>query len=254
MDDAITRRRGGQFTIGHLMAAIAVAGVWLALPVALRWILAVMAIPGCAMAAARRLEERGLCHRAGWAFGIAAGFVNLVVVVACVEPGAAVFELTLLLLVVVATPTVGSFALAWLRMLEKDMSASGKRRRCDTALFVALLAVALPFVTFWTLWPLRAAFRLAEPALDRLANQVASGGPVTFPRHVGVFSIEVPVIDPMRGYVGLKTTRACWLCPGFGPTDIGFVRVQPGSTRTTHGPFVGVHFDVHLGGGWWYRG
>ncbi len=109
-----------------------------------------------------------------------------------------------------------------------------------------MLVVLLPILTLSTLWPLRVAFLAARSSMDRLADQVAAGKPVGYPRRVGPFRIEAPAIAPVSGYVGLKVAPK--------GIDTGFVRIHDGVRPTTHGPFVGVNFDIYLGGGWWYRG
>ncbi len=65
-----------------------------------------------------------------------------------------------------------------------------------------------------------------------------------------MIALWIPVLgsggDPVSGFPGLMTDTR-W-------RYTGFVRVLPSANRNTHGPIVGVNFDIYLGGGWWYRG
>jgi hypothetical protein len=119
-------------------------------------------------------------------------------------------------------------------------------RSREAARSAVVLAVLLPILTLSTLWPLRVAFLAVRPYMERLADQVAARKPVGYPRRVGPFRFESPAIAPVSRYVGLKVAPK--------GIDTGFVRIHGGARPTTHGPFVGVNFDVYLGGGWWYRG
>jgi hypothetical protein len=103
------------------------------------------------------------------------------------------------------------------------------------------------------------AFLAVQPGMEHLAAQVAAGKPVSFPRRIGLFRIEAPAIAPVSGYVGLmidsgrlQSGRGVRVPYRLAPT--GFVRLPPDPNPNTHGPIVGVSFDVYLGGGWWYRG
>ncbi|MGO9464247.1 MAG: hypothetical protein ACLQVF_08840 [Isosphaeraceae bacterium] len=82
--------------------------------------------------------------------------------------------------------------------------------------------------------------------MARVPDQVAAGKTVVWPQRAGLFLVVRSGVDPVSGYPGLMTDTR-W-------PSTGFVRVLPSARRNTHGPIVGVTFDVYLGGGWWYRG
>jgi hypothetical protein len=228
-----------------MLANVVVAGL-LAIHPVLRWVAAVLAIPWIAASAARWLVARRRRRLAAWGFWAAATSTNLVVAAFCIAPdvNSIAFRLMLPILWVDLLPMTIALGAAWVLLLTGDAAVPVRSR--GAALYSVFLMAALPMLTLWTLWPLRVAFLAVRPDLDRLANQVAAGQPVAYPRRVGPFRIEAPAIAPVSGYVGLKVAPR--------GVDTGFVRIHGGSTPTTHGPFVGVNFDVHLGGGWWYRG
>jgi hypothetical protein len=239
-------RPRGQFTIAHLMLAIAAAAVLLALPPVPRGIAIVLVIPWLSATAARRLVS--LRHRrlAACSFWAVAASTNLVVAAFCIAPdvNSAGFQGMRLIFWVDLLPTTIALGAAWILLLYRDIAAPVRSREAVRS--SVLLMVGLPILTLWTLWPLRVAFLAVRPSLDRLADQVAARKPVGYPRRVGPFRIEAQAVAPVSGYVGLKVAPK--------GVDTGFVRIHGGATPTTHGPFVGVNFDVYLGGGWWYRG
>jgi hypothetical protein len=62
----------------------------------------------------------------------------------------------------------------------------------------------LPLATLLTLWRLRVALLGVQSNVDRPADKVAAGSPLTYPRRVGLFRIDGALIDPVHGYVGLR--------------------------------------------------
>ena len=154
--------------------------------------------------------------------------------------------LTFVVLVLIAIPMILALGLAWTRLLTGEDARSPQYR--EAARYSVFVLAVLPILTLWTLWPLRLAFLAARPGMEVLADQVAAGPAIGFgfPRRVGLFwVISFDIYPPADGYVGLMIARQ---------PRTGFVRLHPRSTRNSHGPIVGSHFDVYLGGGWWYRG
>ncbi len=252
MEASITRRPLGQLTIGNLMIAIAVVAALLALPAVWRWIVTVLSIPFLSWTGARWLVVRGHRHLGRYGFWSVTVVTNFVAVFSCIEPRPGSYTITALGLVVDAIPTIAALGWAWTLLATQDDAGPRPSRAFYAAsvesagLTVFLLAV-LPILTIWTLWPLHVAFLAARSGMDRLADQVAAGKPVGFPRRVGVFTLVSSSVEPVSRYPGLLIRAN----PHAGP---GFVRVHPGVTPNTHGSIVGVTFDVYLGGGWWYRG
>jgi hypothetical protein len=243
----VTQRLPGRLTIGGLMVAIAVAALLLALPAEVGVIMIALSIPGLTIVGARWLVVRRHRRLATFIFWLVAILTNLFVACSCVTPNmnSTTFSMIPPALLVVAAPTTAALGRAWVVLLNTDEVMA--RRSRDAGGFAVLVLAVLPIWTLWTLWPLRLAFIAARPDLERLANQVAAGMPVRFPRHAGLFKVTAPAIAPASGSVGLRLETS-------GAPDTGFVRLRPGAIRNTAGPFLGVNFDVYLGGGWWYRG
>lgn len=239
------RRSGVRFTIGNLMIAIAVVAVLLALPAVVAAIAMALSLPWLCWIGARWLISRQHQCLAAMSFWSLATLINVVVAWACIAPNPRSYGLVFLVVVVIAIPMTVTLGRAWVLLLTSEEEVPASCR--EAAAFSVFLAAVLPILTLWTLWPLHVAFLVARPRMERLADQVAAGKPIRFPRRVGLFRIAAPVTQPVSGYPGLLIRKDPYTSPGF-------VRVQPGTTRTTHGPIVGVNFDVYLGGGWWYRG
>lgn len=243
------RRPRLQFTIGHLMSAVAAVAVLLVLPPFPRpaaVAIACLSIPCSAAIAARWIVDRGrrpLAARSFWALAIS---VNLVVAGLCIAPdfNSRAFSLLTPVLWGLILPSMIALGAAWVLLVSRDPAASERFREASG--YLVFVAAVLPLLTLWTLWPLRLTFLVVQPSLDRLANQVAAHARLGYPTRVGPYRIVAPAVSPIRGYIGLEVDKQ--------GVPTGFVRIHPGDTPTTHGPFVGVNFDVHLGGGWWYRG
>jgi hypothetical protein len=238
------RRR---FTIANMMILVAIVAIMLAVPAAVCVIVIALFIPCLSTAGARWLVFRRHRRLAALSFWVAALITNLVVAFFCIAPNmnSLAFSLVPVALLVVATPTIVALGTAWLVMSTRDESNPHPRR--NAAGFSVLALAVLPIVTLWTLWPLHLAFCAARPDLERLVNQVAAGRPVRFPRRVGLFNLTAATVAPGSGHVGLRIYAN-------GANSTGLVRLNAGAVPKTYGPFLGVNFDVYMGGGWWYRG
>jgi hypothetical protein len=245
MEASIPRRTLGRFTIGNLMIAIAIVAGMLALPAVWRWIVIVLAIPFLSWVGACWLVSRGLRRLARSGFWGVAVLTNILAVFFCIAPRPSSYAITTLGLVVDAIPTIAALGWAWVRLSTRD-DAVARQAREAAGLSVFLLAM-LPILTLWTLWPLHVAFLAVRPRMERLADRVAAGKAVRFPRRVGVFWVVDSSVEPVSHYPGLLIQANRYGGPGF-------VRVYPGDTPNTHGTILGRTFDVYLGGGWWYRG
>ena len=225
------------------MLTVAVVAGLLALHAVLALVLIALFIPYFSWIGARWLVRRQHRRLAASAFWIAATFVNLCVAVSCIAPNPKAFHLIFLGSWVIGVPTIAALGSAWIALLTRKDAVAARFR--DAVGFSAFVLAVLPSLTLVTLWPLHLAFLASRAEMQALANQVAAGMPVRFPRRVGLFNVVSPAIE--SGYVGLRTDT------NRIPTT-GFVRLHRGATPNTNGPIVGVTFDVYLGGGWWYRG
>jgi hypothetical protein len=108
------------------------------------------------------------------------------------------------------------------------------------AIVLALSMATTPLMTLLTSWPLRAAFFISRPDLERLADQVTAGQAPTFPIWAGLFRIVDSATDPWTRNVALITDP--------NPSGrAGFVRSRPG---TPHGPFSSLFMEVSLSRTW----
>jgi hypothetical protein len=141
-------------------------------------------------------------------------------------------------------PMIFGFGAAWAGVA---MHREIDRGRSPSASWPPLLAIVLalsiamtPLMTLLTLWPLRAAFLISRPALERLADQVAAGKSPPFPIRAGLFRIVRSATDPVNGNVALITDPK--------PSGrVGFVRSKPG---TPHGPLSSLFMGMSLSQTW----
>jgi hypothetical protein len=141
-------------------------------------------------------------------------------------------------------PMIFGFGAAWAgAAMRRDMDYG----RSPSASWPPLLAIVLalsmsmtPLMSVLTFWPLRAAFLISRPALERLADQVAAGKAPPFPIRAGVFRIVGSATDPVSGNVALITDPE--------PSGrAGFVRSKP---ETPHGPLSSLFMGMSLSQTW----
>jgi hypothetical protein len=98
-----------------------------------------------------------------------------------------------------------------------------------------------------TPWPLRLAFEISRPAMDRLADRVAAGHGYGGPQWAGLFYIAASDVDAETGNVGLIIDP--------DPSGrSGFARAAPGVAWERYArPFRGQNFSDRLGGRWSYE-
>lgn len=100
------------------------------------------------------------------------------------------------LLLLVTEPVIVGCAIAW--------TVANLQRPPSGRYWLGQIAVISVFVFPWTMvldpWPLRVAFWISRPALNRLADRIESGLPIESPATAGVFSI----VKANRGPVGSR--------------------------------------------------
>jgi hypothetical protein len=129
--------------------------------------------------------------------------------------------------------------------LESRRLAADRVRGTVHALPLLALLLASLVVMLATLWPMRLAFTLSRPWLDRLADRVESGESIGAPAWAGLFSVIGSDVDPDSGNVALILSE----------TEIGlsgFVRMARGSTDSV-GPIVNLSIDLPVGDRWRYQ-
>lgn len=102
------------------------------------------------------------------------------------------------------------------------LPAPGRSRAARRAV-VAVACIACMTSVFLTNWPLRAAFAVSKPALERLARETEAGEHLEFPRFAGTFLIREAGLTH-RGTVFLRTS-----CIPAGPDE--FARCSADATE-----------------------
>jgi hypothetical protein len=230
-----------RFTIGTLMIAVAVVAVLLALSNVWGVIAVVLSIPCLALIGSHWLLFRGHRRAAGIVFWGLAIFINALYLVSRITP-ADCFAVPLFLSWPVIAPMIVGPGVAWARLATREGAVP---RRSGPAARLSVYGLAmLPLLTLWTLWPLHVAFAISRPSLDRLADQVAAGKAVGFPRQAGLFRVRGAAVDRASGNVGLM----------IDPGHIGFVRLGTGSRPGAAGPIDwSGNIIIEVGSGWSYH-
>src|SRR5262249_19699893 len=130
---------------------------------------------------------RGFRRLSALCFGIVGASVDISTVAMCVFLLKLGGLNTIFLGWFCAFPFVVSTGAAWASAATRR-TARPKRSPLLAWPLVLVLAF-LPLSVLFTLWPLRLAFLISTPALDRLADRVDAGGPVTSPEWAGLFRV-----------------------------------------------------------------
>ena len=148
MEEPITRRFRRRLTLGHLMIAIAILAVWLALPTVLRVISIALSISYLSLIGARRMVLKRRRRVARWGFLVAATTINLYVAVCCIVPdsNSVAFSLIFPGLLLMGIPMIAALGTSWARLLADDESADSVQLRDAAGVAVFLIAL-LPMVT-----------------------------------------------------------------------------------------------------------
>jgi hypothetical protein len=232
------------FTIRALILAVAAVAGLLCLAGGWGMLLSALSVPCIATICARWLVKYGLRHLATFGFWVPALVINALYSVAWINPSGMLGIALFLGWIIIFGPTIGILGLAWAKLATRE-DAVPRRSGPSAGLPVFALTI-LPALTLWTFWPLHLAFVTARPALEIVADQVATGHSVALPLRAGVFRIAGSAVDPVSGNVGLMIDPD----PN-GPT--GFVRIRSTKTPNYAGPISGSDLEVNLGGGWCFR-
>ena len=244
IEDPFARSPRARYTIGRLMIVIAVVAFILALPTGLALATIPLFIPVGAVGISRWLFRGRRLRLAAYIFWGLAIPINLATAYSCITPNPYVLRPIFLALLVVGLPTITALGTVWGVLFARRQSVSPRTR--DGAGLAVVFMVISPIVTLWSFWPLYLAFMVARPAMARLADQVAAGETVEFPRRVGLFTVTTATVDPVSGNARLM------LDPDPN-SSARFVRTRRGSALTPSRPIAGSDLDVDLGGGWSYH-
>jgi hypothetical protein len=226
------------------MIAVLVVAIVLALPLTAQMVAIALIIPFVAAIVARWLWLKGRHRLAAISFLITATLTNFLFFVCCMYPAIYLLGFLFFVGMFVLTPTIAVLGVAWGMLVARNVKSS--RGVISAAWLAVMFLTVMPLASVWTLWPFRLTFLTVRPALDDLADRVAAGQVVAFPRWVGPFRLARSAVDPIWGNVGLMIDPN----PN-GPT--GFVRVRPTAPPNRTGPFRWDDLLVVLGGGWEYR-
>jgi hypothetical protein len=230
-----------RFRIGTFMVAVAVVAVLL---VGLRFGQALIALflGGCILTshglwlAARRYKRLPAA-----AFTVAGLLLNLFCLAVSMTGSYTLVVVLGVLPCLIGTAVAFSFGAAWCAASAPGVTISGHSRALRWTV-VAIISIA-PLTMILTRWPFRLAFLVSRPALERLADQVVSGVPVTSPRRAGAFVIVGSAVDPTTGNVGLIT----------GPRSSGrsgFERYGARGSRGAAGAFYNFWSETELDANW----
>lgn len=232
-----------RFTIRSFMILVAVLAVPLALfplwALVLLLSLAALLIPTfVAVTFSRWLlarERRRLASISFWGLAIV---VNTLYAACCIIPEFVLLVILTFGWLLVCLPMMIGFGSAWTVLSTREGAI---RRRSPILVKACVVAMAMwPALTLGTLWPLRVAFLVSRPSLERLADLVAAGQPVELPQRARVFQVVRIDVDPL-GTVVLT----------MGASSL--VRIRSGDAANFRGAPFGTELIVNLGGGWSYR-
>ena len=144
---------------------------------------------------------------------------------------------------IAALPTIAGCGSSWMLA---DRRRDPKKRSPRTQVAVILFGI-LPSSMALTFWPLHLAFAISRPAMNRLADRVAAGMPVGFPRQVGVYTIVSAKRD-----IGINPDVALFVDDDpNGPS--GFVRSIEPHVSFGRDLIVPSNYSIYLSEVWDYR-
>jgi hypothetical protein len=201
------------------------------------------AILGFTLPMAAWYTTRQLRTLAACAFEVLALVVNSSVAMLCAFRLSLVGLTQMVLISYFLLPSVLGFGVAWAS--RPTRGGAGSRRPQFLAWLWVVVLVGLPLTMIVTFWPLRLAFFVSAPALERLANRVAGGEIVRRPEWAGTYRVTGAAFDPLTGNVGIVIKGSAGRS--------GFVRLAPSpSTRRSFYPFFRQNFDEQMSERWWY--
>jgi hypothetical protein len=182
---------------------------------------------------------RRLPRLAAWTFGVSAFLVNASVAPVCAYLCSIGGFALMVLASISMFPLVLGCGSAW------AMAGPDPRRFPRAAAWSIVIVLGfLPISMMSTLWPLRFAFTLSRPSMDRLADRVAAGETLAFPEWAGLYRIVDAKREPRNGNVAL-------IIDADPSGRSAFVRVVARSE--SYGPMVNLNFNVPVGGPWRYQ-
>jgi hypothetical protein len=240
---ALRRLRGMQFKIRTMMIGVVAVALLL---MSLRYpalFLAAFVASCTAISYGVWQTARGFKRLPRVAFGVVGISINTVCLIASVAFQSSFLTIILALPCLAGTATAFGLGAAWCTTAARDLGLSWRSRALRWTVAVAV-SVA-PITILLTQWPFLLAFAASRPALERLADQVSSGVPVSTPQWAGLFRVVASAVDPKTGNVGLVTN------PDPGGRS-GFERYGARGTPGTSGAFYNFWSEMQLDKKWRY--
>jgi hypothetical protein len=229
------------------MIAVAVAAGLLAALLSPIWLFVAFGLLYLALIGVLWWMFRGFRRLSALSFGVVAALSNTLSAALCIYQLNLGGALLMFLSWFCAFPFVISAGAAWARAATRR---TARPRRSPWLAWPLVLVLALsPLSMLLTFWPFRLAFLICRPAMDRMADRVGAGQPVTSPEWVGLFRVVGSAVDPATGTIGLIINQ--------DPSGrSGFVRVSVGASipaGAPNGPFYNLFFELQLRDRWWYE-
>jgi hypothetical protein len=231
-------------TIKQLMAAVAVVASSLALYRAFGKVFFLLAAfslcPGCVAWFATRGRRRS----AAWGLAVTAAVAGVAIATVCVYFVNLTGFVLAFLATVAAIPLILGLGASW--AAEATRKDASHRRPPVVAWLSVVAVVALTPSMLVTLWPLRLAFLVSRPAMDRLAARIAAGEGLGRPEWAGLYRVVATRREPRGSSVALIIDD--------NPAGAsGFVRLGSPTAPAYAAPMMNLNFDEDLGGRWRYQ-
>jgi hypothetical protein len=227
--------QGPRLTIKWMMIAVAIVAVLLFLFRSVEGAMIALALGAVLLPFGWWALIKGHRRPAGWGLAIAAVVGNASVAILDVYM-LSILGISLMVLACSLTiPAMLGCGSVW---------AGGRAPRGEIACWAVILGLALsPLAMMITHWPLRLAFLISRPAMDRLAGRVAAGKAPKGPVWAGVYRVVGTDLDARTGNVGL-------IIDPDSSGRSGFVLVN---SAMFLGPFFNLNFNEHMVGRWRYQ-
>jgi hypothetical protein len=225
------------------MVMVAVVGAVLALLRAFGdlGIVALLLSSGLAFPAFHSTSRRR--RAAAWAFVLAGILSAVLATVASVYLWTSYFVPFLPSFLLV--PLIVGFGTSW--AVEATRKGAPDPQSPRLAWLSVFLMAALPLSMMFTLWPLRLAFLVSRPALNRLADRVAAGGSFDHPEWAGLYR----VVDAKRA---VRSGKVALIIDANPSGASGFVRIGPQPVPPDSlGPLYGLNLDEEMDWRWRYQ-
>jgi hypothetical protein len=236
-----------RFKLRSLMITVAVVAGLLAMALSPTGLAVTFGLLYLALIGVQWWMFRGFRRLSVLCFGVGVALVNILSATLCVYLLNLSSAFLMFIGWLVAFPVIIGTGVAWASAATRR---SARPRRSPLVAWPLVLVLALlPLSMLLTFWPFRLAFLASRPALDRLADRVESGMPVTRPEWAGLFRVVASAVDPSSGNIGL-------IIDADPAGRSGFVRVSVGPgmpAARSNGPYYNLNFDLRLPESWWYE-